>query len=368
MKVDLSAWKHLYSLDAPATFVHLTVSRGAADSATAVDIRWRDMREQLQQRGAPTEDLVALDAVVTAPPSEGGPGSRYALCSQGRLLLDRLLVGDENGPELADHSPVPDLTPVLRDAARRVAFMVVEASRDGADMTLQEAGRVRRHRTVEGEEDALKKVRGGGWSHRRMQQHTEEVWRRNAAEVATTLDEEWRRSNARVLVLAGDVRAREKIRGNLSTALSAVLVEVDRNTRADGASGSAIEGTLAETLDELEDQERADALARLHVEDERHATVGLEATLGALRETRVGMVLLDPDAASARTVTALQGPPWVARVGAQDDLASPLADLPAHVALVRAAALTGAELLLLDHHQLPVEDGVAGLVRWDMPV
>jgi hypothetical protein len=256
---------------------------------------------------------------------------------------------------------------VLRHAARQVPYVVVEAGRDGAEISVQEGGQERRHDTVEGEDVHLSKVRGGGWSHRRMQQHTEEVWRRNAAEVADAVDKVWRRSHARLLVLAGDVRAREKVRSNLPAHLVDALVEVDRNTRPEGASAEAVDATLEATIERLRAEERRAALDRLCESGNEHGVVGLEATVDGLRQSRVEVLLLDVEAARRRHLTVLDGQPWVAHGGVPEHLAEPIGDLPADTALLRAAALTGAGLLFVDAEDLPGEEGVAGLVRWDAP-
>jgi hypothetical protein len=365
--LDLSPWSDLYDQPAPVSYVHLDVSRGAHDAAASLSIRWRDLQETLADQGSPAEDQAALDEVVTMPVLASGAASRFAVAQHGRLRYDRVLTGSGNGPDLAGYGPAPDLTPVLRHAARQVPYVVVEAGRDGAEISVQEGGQERRHDTVEGEDVHLSKVRGGGWSHRRMQQHTEEVWRRNAAEVADAVDKVWRRAHARLLVLAGDVRAREKVRSNLPAHLVDALVEVDRNTRPEGASAEAVDAALEATIERLRAEERRAALDRLCESGNEHGVVGLEATVDGLRQSRVEVLLLDVEAARRRDLTALDGPPWVAHGGTQEHLAEPIGDLPADTALLRAAALTGAGVLFVDAEDLPGEEGVAGLVRWDAP-
>jgi hypothetical protein len=81
--------------------------------------------------------------------------------------------------------------------AHDLPYLVVEAGRDGARVSAFTADRRPVAAVdVEGDTSHLTKVHGGGWAHRRFQQTTEDIWRRNAQEVAAVVERYWTRRRA----------------------------------------------------------------------------------------------------------------------------------------------------------------------------
>jgi hypothetical protein len=92
-------------------------------------------------------------------------------------------------------------------------YIVAEVGRDSGEIKLHYAGSGAPASTeeVQGSSEHLSKFPGGSWSQGRFQHHTEEVWRRNADQVAGEIDPIVSSSGARLVVLAGDIRARGRI-------------------------------------------------------------------------------------------------------------------------------------------------------------
>jgi hypothetical protein len=115
---------------------------------------------------------------------------------------------------------------------------------------------------------------------------------------------------------------------------------------------------------EAEERHLLDRLARKAGEGQRTSAAGLGATVDALRQGQVETLLLDPAALDGRDLLALDAAPWVAMAPEEATGAEVLADVPATQALLRAGALTDADVLVVDAERLARPDGVAALLRW----
>lgn len=364
MLVDLTRWRPL--LDGPITWLYTVVRGPQADEADEKRIRWRGIRAELADAGAADADLDALERAFLEVPGRGDPLTCYLAAADGRLWHAEEFDGPPMAAASMGHGPAADILPLVVHAAHDVSYLLVEAGRDGGEISLHGSSPAVVRREVQGEDLHLSKVRGGGWSHRRLQQHTEEVWRRNAAELVGSVVDLWQRSTPRLLVLTGDVRAREKVRRALPEYLDALVAEVDRHTVPDGASSHAVDRTISRQLETLAVEDERAVLDELAVQLERgDAAVGPRATLEALRSSRAGLVLIDPDAPPEQDVAVLAEAPWVAMP--EDGEAHPgrvTGTTAAHVGILRAAGLTGASAMVPEHGHLPGDAGVAALVRW----
>ncbi|ARC56727.1 hypothetical protein AS850_06515 [Frondihabitans sp. 762G35] len=99
--------------------------------------------------------------------------------------------------------------------------------------------------------------------------------------------------------------------------------------------------------------------------DLEFADTGVEAAVGALRSQRAEAVVLDADSLEGRTLVALGGAPWVALparadAGPEPSGATVIAAAPATSALVRAALLTGTDVVFAGFGALP--DGIPAAV------
>lgn len=364
MLVSPARWRPL--LDGPITWLYADVRGPGTDEADGVRLRWRAIRSELADAGAGEDDLDALAQAIEEVPGRGDSLACYAASAGGHLRhLEEFDGAPMTAPSLG-HGPSADILPLVVHAAHDVPYMLVEAGRDGGEISLHGGSVTEVSRDVQGDDHHLSKVRGGGWSHRRLQQHTEEVWRRNAAELVDSVVDLWQHSAPRLLVLAGDVRAREKVRRALPEHLERAVAEVDRHTVPEGASSQAIDRTISRELERLATDEEHAAIDELAAQLERgEAAGGLRATVEALRSARAGVVLVDPTALPDQDVVVLDEAPWVAMPpegqAHRGDVSRTAA---AHVGILRAAALTGASVMVTEHDHLPGGTGIAALVRW----
>ena len=196
------------------------------------------VRRRLAEAGAPQADLDAIDELLELPTGVSGAVSRFLIVRQGAIEVDELLPGEPLAEQLVTYGPVPSLVPLIRHRPRAFSYVVAEVGRDGGEIRLFRHSQVRpiTERSIQGETDYLTKVHAGGWSQEHYQRDAEETWKRNEGQLAQAIDEVVHDNAAELLVIAGDIRARQLLVAQLNPASRAVLAVVPSHTRPEGAS------------------------------------------------------------------------------------------------------------------------------------
>ncbi|MDP8987448.1 MAG: hypothetical protein M3N11_03780 [Actinomycetota bacterium] len=342
--------------------VYLTTEAAVENAGPRVEQRWKTVRAWLADQGAGEHVLAAVDAVV--------PGTHL----QGQALA---VIADTTGLRHVEHhsepmlsdigrwGPLPALLPLLEWRQLSPPHVVVLADRQGADLVAvrREGADVRRE--AGGDDYPLRKVGPGGWSQRRFQQRAENTWEHNAGDVAGQLVELVDRVNARLVVLAGDVRALQLLREALPERVGGLVSEVGGGRSADG-SGPAIEAEVELLVAERVAEDTGRVLEKFAEErgQRDRAVEGAPATLGALALGQVEGLIVD----SGLDGEAAWFGPEPLHVGAsRDDLGAmgvqapqqaPLADV-----VIRAALDAGAGVRAVPSEHAPA-GGLGALLRW----
>jgi len=249
MTRKLHEFADLYRRSGPWCVAYIDASAGNVDSLEAAEVRPVDVRKALAQQGAPAEDQEAAETAVL--PAEGYPSpvSRYLLVQQGTVALNELLPGELVLPERVSVDPIPDLLPLLKHRPEELPYIVAEVSREDAEIRLLFVGREESSvEDVEGEKEDITKLPAGGWSQDKFQRQTEQVWKRNADQVAEQIDRVVDSSGARLIVLAGDVRARGLVRDQLTEAHKPLVSMIDSHMPVAGAGRRAFEDKVQERI------------------------------------------------------------------------------------------------------------------------
>lgn len=369
MTDSLREYADLYRHEGPWCVAYVEAGTGTVDTLEAVDVRPGHVRETLAAKGAPKQDLDAIEEAVQPATGVPSPVARYILTRQGTVELSVVLPGPLVVPERISMDPIPDLLPLVRHRPSEYPYIVVEASRDNAEIRLHYAGRPGPEmvQDVQGSSKNLNKFPGGGWSQGRYQHRTEEVWRRNANQVAEEIDRIVRSSGAKLLVLAGDIRARGLVQDQLSEASRELLSIVDSHTHTGGADHGALDDQVNERVAlkwSAEQQEVIERLAQQQGQANPESATGLGAVVRALQQAQVDVLIMNDEAFAERQLLALDAEPWVA-TAEEEALGAPiLGRVPAPAALLRAAALTDARILLVPDGALPGKNDIAALLRW----
>ncbi|MCD1268663.1 hypothetical protein B5M43_007340 [Microbacterium sp. MEC084] len=314
--------------------------------------RRRAVTETLGDLGAPGDDVRAVAEALDEGDGLPSPSTRVLLVRGGRAVLDESFVGARRGGEVLEHGPLPRILPLLRHRAGVVPYLVVETAREGARLSLCQAQRGARDTEtteIEGRTDSLNKVQAGGWSHRRYQNHSEDIWEHNQAEVAEAVDRLVRERRPRFVVVAGDVRARQLLLERLALASRGLVLEVDAHTKAEGSDDGALDDAVSRAVQAGIDAEIAEARDRAAAGHGASGARGFGDVVAALQQARVDTLLLDARLAdSDETLVALDTQPWIARQRGDELAAGSLGPVQAAEALARAAVLSGARVLVIE--------------------
>lgn len=340
------------------------------------EARHQAVRAQLvAEVGAPEDDAAAIETALGERNGLPSPSARVVIARDGETVLDRSFVGARLGPERLEHGALPSILPLLRHTASETRYLVVETSRDGADIRLETSGRgaTERETEIEGDTDEISKVRTGGLGDAKYQNYVENVWKQNQKDVAAALSALIREERPAFVAVSGDVRARQLLAEELTSDERALLVDVDANTRADGADRTALDETITREIDERRRREIADVRDRAAADDGSGGAEGFPAVIEALQQARVDTLVLDGRLLDdERVLIALDGPPWVVTDVAQRLNTQVLGSIRAAEALARAALLTDARVLIEDdeyeasderREDRPAREPIASL-RW----
>ena len=369
MTTSLQKYADLYRIPGPWCTAYVDAGTGTVDTLEAGDVRPGNTRAQFEAQGATPADVDAMEQALQPAAGIPSPVSRFVLVQGGKIAANEVLPGSLVLPERQAVEPIPDLLPLVKHRPEELAYVVAEVSREHGEIRLYRAGTGAPSsvQEVEGESEHLHKFHGGGWSELRFQHHTEDVWRRNADEVAGEIDRVASSSGARLIVLAGDIRARGLVKDNLAEASRSLVSEVDSHTHTAGADSANLADEVNERVARLwagEQQAVMDRLAVQEGQDNPESAQGVEAVVHALQQAQVDVLILDDDALSERSLLALDTEPWVATTKEEALAAGVLGEVPAPAALLRAAALTDARVLLVPGPVLPQGIDVAALLRW----
>jgi hypothetical protein len=366
---SLKAYADLYRRPGPWSVAYVEAATGTVDTLEAADVRPDNVRAELETQGAPKEDIEAIGGAVQ--PAEGTPGpvAQFVLARQGNVELNEFLPGPLVFPQRISVGPVPDLLPLVKHKAEEYPYVVAEVGRDGGEIRLHHAGRPdpASVEDVQGSTENLKKVPTGGWSQGRNQHRTEEIWRRNADQIAGEIDRVVGSSSARLVVLAGDIRARGLVQDQLSKASQDLVAVVEAHTRTGGADPDMLNNEVDKHIAlrwAAEQQQILDRLAEQEGQANPESATGIGAVVHALQQAQVDVLIMNDAALSGHELFALDAEPWVASDEGESLDAKVLGRVAAPSALIRAAALTDARVLIVPGGALPERVEVAALLRW----
>jgi peptide chain release factor subunit 1 len=294
--------------DAPITSVYLTVDGRRfprrVDYQVRLDELLRRAREQadgLDRQGVRSveRDLAAMSEFVRDE-FDRGDQRGLALFSSTAAGLWEVVPVPRPVHDRAVVAPEADLLPleaVLETYRTTCAALVDYAS---ARLFLVELGRITE--VTDLRDDVPNRHDQGGWAQMRMQRHVDDHRAKHLKHVAEDLFELSRRRPFEHLVLAGPAEAHRDLEGSLHDYLrqrvrGAVTLPM-------GASGPEVLSRVLEIEESIERDREREAIDRLaHAAGANdHGVAGLERTLGALGEGRVGelVVSIDLSAPGAR--------------------------------------------------------------------
>jgi peptide subunit release factor 1 (eRF1) len=349
----------------PFLSVYLGTEAAVENAAQHAEVRWKDLRRTLADAGAPDALLDTVDPLV-------GPahlrGECLVVLAGAEGERDRVVDHFPEPPvgDLARWGPLPVLAPLIEWRQRTLPHLVVLVDRTGADIVVVSRAGDERHVTVEGPDEPVTKTAAGGWSQRRYQQRAEDSWEHNAGEVAAAVARQATAADARLVVLAGDVRAKALLAERLPGPVAELVREASGGRSPDGS----VDELAQEATRLVASVVAADSAEALRLLDEDlsrrdRAVAGAEAVLAALSEARVDTLLVTGD--PAEQPTACFGPDPVPVALSADRLRelglTELRQAPVVDVAVRAALGTDAAVRVVPAAPA-LEGGLGALLRW----
>jgi hypothetical protein len=362
---DAPELARLLDREGPFVSVTLTTEQQLDNAAQRSQQHWRAVRDDLEAQGASGADLDAIEALVPELHHDG-PGA-FVVAAGGEVLLSFGL-SDAPARDHGSVGTVPSLAPILGWRQSHLPHIVVLADRAGADI-LAVGPHGDQHTDSAGTKDAghphLRKSHPGGWSQRRYEERAENLWDRNAAQVADRVAQIARLLQPAAILVAGDERALWHLRDHLDERLAPLVQQLEGARNADGGDGALAEDVRRA----LNTVAAADTVALLEKFKEEkgqadRAADGLASTIEALNGAAVDTLLVHDDVDDERRawfgtdldVVALDRA-GLESYGVQAPQEARLVDV-----LVRAAFRSGARVRLVP--KTVVQDGVGAILRF----
>ncbi|MFI7296416.1 hypothetical protein [Streptomyces sp. NPDC050121] len=361
----LSFLEPLYKQPGPFASVYLDTSRDAAidDPDTAMELRWRHLRDALAAEGADRDSITAVAGTVGSDADVPGIHGQAVFTAHGRLaLLDELPAPPTR--DTAHFGTLPDTMPLIVQHAPGIPYLAVHVHYSG------------RHST-----DATDIVRidaeVGTWpltrvtpGHRVHEEIPATDWLNAAGEIGRELEGHARRIDVEAVVVAGDVWARGILVRRLPASLLGQVSTV-------GGVGESVPGRalLEQRLESFfsgrmaaHDRALLDTFLAQRARDGATAE-GISAAVSALQRGRVKVLFLNDHPES--TLHLWVGPEPGQLALSEEELRSygarDVRKERADAALARALVGTRGELVVVPEQQMRLIEGVGVLLRYADP-
>lgn len=349
----------------PFASVYFDDSHDGADAADQLDVKWRDIRAQLEQLGASAEIIDTVGgAVLNHRPAVGRRG-RAVIATGDRVLIDEQLNSPPPAPviRLSDY---PYVLPLLGHEMHRPTYVFAAIDHTGADVTVYE-GHTSSSTNVEGSGYPVHKPASAGWKgYGDLQHTTEEAIKVNCRVIADHLTRLVDQANPAVVFLCGEVRARTDVLAELPKRVTQRVSQLHAEGHRGEINYAEIYRLTTPEFARRDEATLADVIDRLQAEIGRGsglAADGLTAVCAALRDGDVETLIVG-EMGDATVVTGAALTAVAPNADVLSGFGEPVARVArADEALPFCAIASGANLIRVDDRITP-GDGVAALLRY----
>jgi hypothetical protein len=370
--------RQLFKHQGPFATAYFDGSRNSEQGDHEVELRWQALRSSLESAGASPKILDTMDAAIGSDRSVAGRHGHLLVANEDGLLLDET-TDEPPLTEYASWGALPHVMPFLSRRSDPVPHVVAVADRTGANV-YSINGRSEpklsadNAETLSGDEQhPVHKTGRDNWSERHFQNRVDNTWSENAADVAHSVNEQVRALNARFVLVAGDVRARNLVMHALAEELppAVEVAETSAGGRADGASLEPVAEAAHDAVLRTRWRDRREILAKLQQGVGRGdlGITGLDRVLDALRTGQVETLVISDDPSSTERAWIGDEPLQLARTraeleafGVQESQEDRLDS-----ALIRAVAGSAADLLITPNAHSYLADGIGATLRYSTP-
>ncbi|BBY23917.1 Rv2629 family ribosome hibernation factor [Mycobacterium stomatepiae] len=354
-------------LDRPGPFasVYFDDSHDTHDADAQLDLKWRALREQLEQQGADESITDQVGRAVKNLRAPVGRSGRAVVASAGGVVFNEHLLRPP-GETLVRVSELPYVVPIVELGYDVGDYLLVVADHTGADITAHINGAVRSE-NVDGGGYPVHKASGAETAgYGDPQLRTEEAARKNVRAVAERASELVDEMAIETVFLVGEVRSRSDLLAALPNRVRDCTVPLPIGARHSGHGYAEVQQAVEAEFRKRRLNVIDDAAARFTAEIGRGsglAAEGLGAVCSALRQGAVEtMIIGEIDDATVVADEAMTTVAPNADVLSEQG-AAPAKTLRADEALPLLAISVGASLVRTDERIAPA-DGIAAVLRY----
>lgn len=372
MKID---WlKPLLGHQGPFATLHLDATPSEQAAERDVEGRWNSARKDLAQQGAPDAVLDAMGEVVLRPTRVPGPHGRVVIADDTGVLVDRVVNNPPAGTTCS-WAPVPALLQAALAADESVELLKVIVDRQGSDF-IRVGPSGKEHSTFQAPHDEIEKTGSArGVKRSRIESRAEDSWERNAEAIAAETERHVADTKPELVLFTGDKRVVSLVRAALTPPTAESVVEVPGGGRGSGVHEGAFAERVSEALDSYRERRRERVLAELRQElgRESNAVMSVDDVVAVLARGQVKELVLAEEYGTGNAPMNGRklwiGPDPMHIAASRSELEAigvteQLEELPASVALVRAAVGQDAGLTFAPEGSVELMDGVAATLRW----
>ncbi|MCV7441113.1 hypothetical protein H7K33_02620 [Mycobacterium paraense] len=354
-------------LDAPAPFasVYFDDSHDTHDAEAQLELKWRAVREGLENQGADRAVVDAIgDAVLNLRPPIGRSGRAVVASADGVVINEHL--ARPAATTIVRVSELPYLVPILEYSFDHPDYLLVVVDHSGADITTHIGGTLRSE-TVDGGGQPVHHAAGAETAgYGDPQLRSDEAARKNVRAVADRVGELVDDKGIDVIFVVGEVRSRSDLLSTLPERLRDRAVALEVGARHSGHDFGEVEDAIEAEFVNRQLRTIDAAAERFTAELGRQsglAAEGLDAVCSALRQGAVETLIVG-DLGDA-TVVADEGLTTIApnENVLSEQGAAPAKTLRADEALPLFAISVGASLLHAGERVAPA-DGVGAVLRY----
>jgi peptide chain release factor subunit 1 len=349
--MDSERLRPLLTAPGPFASVYFEDSHDTQDADAQLELRWRGLREQLEELGA--DESVTADmerAVLGARPPIGRSGRGVVAGADGVVLNEHLI--RPTAAPIVRLSKLPYIIPIVEHGFQDLDYLLVAVDHTGADITVHIGGKVRSE-SVEAD-DADPQLRN------------EEAGSKNLRAVADRVEQLLGDSGADAVFVIGEVRSRADFLATLPHQVRALVVELQVGARHSGHDGDEVQEAIEAQLLKRRLAVIDDAAQRFTAEVGRQsglAAEGLGPVCSGLRQGAVDTLIIGD--IGEETVVADDELTTLAPTAEvlSEQGAAPARTLRADEALPIFAVSVGASLVRTDERIAPA-DGIGAVLRY----
>lgn len=363
--MDTGRFRSLLDNPGPFASVYFDDSHDTHDAEAQLDLKWRALREQLEQQGADKSVTDEIEHAVKDLRAPVGRSGRAVVASASGVVLNEHLLRPTAGT-VVRVSDLPYLVPLVELGFDGGDYLLVEVDHAGADISTRIGGAARSE-TVDGSGYPVHKASGAETAgYGDPQLRTDEAARKNIRTFADRVEQLVDETAVETVFVVGEVRSRSDLLAALPERVRDRTVTLGVGARHSGHSADEVQRAIQAEFLKKRLSVIDDAAERFTAEIGRNsglAAEGLGAVCSALRQGAVDtMIIGEIDDA---TVVADEGLTTVAPNAdvLSEQGAAPAKTLRADEALPLLAISVGASLVRTDERIAPA-DGIGAVLRY----